>query len=166
MLTLISILSCWEVLSVARIDPVVRKETAFVALWVAVAILPVQMVFWALGRWDYTVLLGSLLGSITAVGNLLMIGLMVQKAVSQTEKQAKNTVRLSQGGRLLLQGVILVVAAALPKVFNVWAAAIPLLVPRIALSLRELVLAKRNPSPDRPAIGWDDDEDLMEQEDD
>ena len=154
----------------AHIDPVVRRETRFVALWVAVAILPVQALFLALGRWNHTVLLGSVLGSITAVGNLLMIGLMVQTAVSQTEKQAKDTVRLSQGLRLLLQGVILVVAAALPKVFNVWAAAVPLLVPRIALSVRELVLAKRHPHPDRPAIGWDDEDededDLMEQEDD
>lgn len=150
----------------AKIDPVVQRETRFVALWVAVAILPVQGVFWALKLWDYPVLLGSILGSVTAVGNFLMIGLMVQKAVSQTEKQAKNTVRLSQGARLLLQGAILVLAAALPQVFNLWAAAIPLLVPRIALSLRELVLAKRHPAPDRPAIGWDDeDEDDEDNED-
>jgi len=147
----------------ARIDPVVRRETGYVALWVAVAILPVQAVFLLMSRWDYTVLLGSLLGSVTAVGNVLMVGLMVQKAVSQTEKQAKNTVRLSQGGRLLLQGLILVLAAVLPRVFNIWAAAIPLLVPRIAVSARGMREAKRNPTPDRPAIDWEDEDEDEDQ---
>ena len=141
----------------ARLDPVVRKETRFAALWVAVAILPVQVAFWLLGLWDYTVLLGSLLGSVTATVNVLLVGLMVQTAVTQTEKQAKNTVRLSQGGRLLLQGAILVLAACLPRVFHLWAAAIPLLVPRIAVSIREKMAAKHAPA--RPAIGWEDEED-------
>ena len=118
----------------ARLDPVVRKETGFVALWVAVAILPVQVAFWLLGAWDYTVLLGSVLGSVTAVGNFLLMCLMIQRAVTQTEKQAKNTVKLSQSLRLMLQGLMLVLAACLPRVFNIWAVAIPLLIPRLAIS--------------------------------
>ena len=142
-----------------RIDPVVRRDTGYVALWVAVAILPVQVVFLLPGWWDYAVALGSLLGSLTAVGNFLMIGLMVQKAVTQTQKQAKNTVQLSQGLRLIAQGLILVLAACLPHVFNIWATAIPLLIPRMAISARELWIAKHNPSPDRPAIGWEDEDD-------
>lgn len=140
----------------AHIEPAVKKETGFVALWVAAAILPVQAVCLALHWWNWPVLWGSLLGSATAVGNTLLVGLMVQKAVTQTEKQAKNTVRLSQGGRLLMQGAVLVLAAALPQAFNLWTAAIPLLVPRIAVSVRQLKLAKDNPAPDRPAIGWED----------
>lgn len=140
----------------ARLDPVIRKEIGFVALWVGVAILPVQAVFALLGLWNDTILWGSLLGSITAVGNFLLMCLMVQKAVTQTEKQAQNTVKLSQGLRLVMQGLVLVLAACLTQVFNLWATAIPLLIPRVAISLREWVRAKRNPSPDRPAIGWDD----------
>ncbi len=142
----------------ARIDPAVKKETAFVALWVAVAILPVQGLFLLLGWWDWPVLWGSLLGSATAIVNFLMVGLMVQKAVTQTQKQAKNTVRLSQGGRLMFQGGILVLAGALPGVFNLWTAAIPLLVPRVVVSVRELWRTKNNPNPDRPATGWDDED--------
>ena len=140
----------------SRIDPVVRKETGFVALWVAVAILPVQAVFLICGWWNWAVLWGSLLGGVTAIGNFLLMCLMVQKAVTQTEKQAQNTVKLSQGLRLVMQGLVLVLAACLTQVFNIWATAIPLLIPRVAISLREWVRAKRNPSPDRPAIGWDD----------
>ena len=149
-----------------RIDPTVRRETGHVALWVAVSTLPVQAAFLLLQRWDYTVLLGSLLGGATAIFNFLLVGLMIQKALAQTEKQAKNTVRLSQGGRLLMQGAILVLAAVLPGVFNIWAAAIPLLVPRVAVSVRAKREAKRNPSPDRPAIGWEDDEEDPDDEED
>lgn len=142
----------------ARFDPVIRKEIGFITLWVGIGILPVQVVFWLLGAWEYAILLGSVLGSITAIGNFLLMCLMIQRAVTQTEKQAKNTVKLSQSLRLMLQGLMLVLAACLPRVFNIWATAIPLLIPRIAISLREWIHAKKNPSPDRPAIGWDDED--------
>ena len=150
------------------LDPVIKKETIYVAVWVLAGCMLTQGVALLVGWWHWSVLWGSLLGGATAVGNFLLLCLMVQRAVTQTEKQAKNTVKLSQGLRLMMQGLILVLAASL-SVFNIWAAAIPLLIPRIAVSIKELVNAKRNPSPDRPAIGWDDDEDeedLMEQEDD
>lgn len=143
----------------AKLDPVVKKETSYVAIWVAAGCLLIQGVFLIAGWWNWTVLWGGLLGGATAVGNFLLMCLMVQKAVTQTEKQAKNTVKLSQGLRLMMQGLILVLAAVIPAVFNIWAAAIPLLIPRIAISLREWMRAKRNPSPDRPAIGWDDEDD-------
>ena len=142
----------------AHINPVIKKETGYVAIWVAAAILPVQAVFLLCGWWNWAVLWGSLLGSATAIGNTLMVGLMVQKAVTQAEKQAKNTVRLSQGGRLLMQGAVLVLAAVIPTVFNIWSAAIPLLVPNIAVRVRGLYEAKKNPSPDRPAIGYDEED--------
>ena len=140
------------------ISPVIKKETGYVAIWVAAAILPVQAVFLLCGWWNWAVLWGSLLGSATAIGNTLMVGLMVQKAVAQAEKQAKNTVRFSQGGRLLMQGAVLVLAAVIPTVFNIWSAAIPLLVPNIAVRVRGLYEAKKNPSPDRPAIGYDEED--------
>ena len=141
-----------------RMDPIVKKETTYVAMWVLACCLLMQGVCLLLGWWSLSVLLGGLLGGVTAVVNFLLMCRMVQKAVLQDPKQAKNTVKLSQGLRLIMQGLILVVAACLPTVFNLWATAIPLLVPRIAISLREWLNAKRNPSPDRPAIGWDDED--------
>lgn len=137
------------------LDPVIKKETIYVAVWVLAGCMLTQGVALLVGWWHWSVLWGSLLGGATAVGNFLLLCLMVQRAVTQTEKQAKNTVKLSQGLRLMMQGLILVLAATV-SVFNIWAAAIPLLIPRIAISLREWLNAKRNPSPDRPAIGWDD----------
>ena len=148
-----------------RMDPIVKKETEYVAIWVMAGCILMLGVCLVLHLWSIPVLLGSVLGGATAVGNFLLMCRMVTKAVTQDEKKAKNTVKLSQGLRLIMQGAILVLAAALPTVFNIWTAAIPLLIPRIAVSVKELVNAKRNPSPDRPAIGWDDEDeedDLME----
>ena len=142
-----------------RMDPIVKKETEYVAIWVMAGCILMLGVCLVLHLWSIPVLLGSVLGGATAVGNFLLMCRMVTKAVTQDEKKAKNTVKLSQGLRLIMQGAILVLAAALPTVFNIWTAAIPLLIPRIAVSVKELVNAKRNPSPDRPAIGWDDEED-------
>lgn len=140
------------------IDPIVKKETAYVATWVLAGCMLIQGVCLVAGWWSLPVLLGALLGGVTAVGNFLLMCGMVQKAVTQTQKQAKNTVQLSQGLRLMMQGLILVLAAVVP-IFNIWTAAIPLLIPRVAVSIREWRRAKANPSPDRPAIGWDDEED-------
>lgn len=140
----------------AKMDPVVKKETEYVAIWVMAGCILMLGVCLVLHWWSLPVLLGCVLGGATAVVNFLLMCRMVTKAVSQDEKKAKNTVKLSQGLRLMMQGAILVLAAALPSVFNIWTAAIPLLIPRIAVSVKELVNAKRNPSPDRPAIGWDD----------
>lgn len=148
----------------ANVDPIIKKETRYVAVWVVAGCMLIQGVCLVLGWWSLSVLFGGLLGGATAVLNFLLMCRMVQKAVTQTEKQAKNTVKLSQGLRLMMQGLILVLAAVLTNVFNIWATAIPLLIPRIAVSIRELRNAKRNPSPDRPAIGWDDE--LMDEEDD
>ena len=148
-----------------RMDPIVKKETEYVAIWVMAGCILMLGVCLVLHWWSIPVLLGSVLGGATAIGNFLLMCRMVTKAVSQDEKKAKNTVKLSQGLRLIMQGAILVLAASLPTVFNIWTAAIPLLIPRIAVSVKEFVNAKRNPSPDRPAIGWDDEDeedDLME----
>ena len=150
------------------LDPVIKKEVVYVAEWVLAACTLTQGACIIAGWWSVPVMLGNLLGGVTAVGNFLLMCRMVQKAVEQDKKQAVNTVKLSQSLRLMMQGLVLVLAAVLPSVFNIWTAAIPLLIPTIAIRIREWRRAKANPSPDRPAIGWDDeeDEDLMEQEDD
>ena len=75
----------------AKMDPVIKKETTYVGLWVLAACLLVQGVCLLLGWWSLSVLLGSLLGGVTAVGNFLLMCRMVQKAVLQDPKQAKNT---------------------------------------------------------------------------
>ena len=141
----------------SKIDPVVRRETGLTALFVGAGCLLIQGVALVAGWWSLPVLLGALLGGVTAVGNVLLTGLMVQKAVCQEEKQARNTIRASQGGRLMLQGLILVLAAVLPAVFNIYATAIPLLLPRIGVMLRGK-FGKSDPVPAVSAVAEDEDD--------
>ncbi len=118
-----------------KIDQTVARETRYIAVCVAVGSVLMQVVFALLGRWDYTVLLGNLLGAATAVGNFLLMGLTIQKAVTEDETQAAKRIRISQSYRLLLQGVVLIAAALLPWV-SLWAAAVPLLFPRLGVMVR------------------------------
>ena len=126
-----------------KIDPIVRKETGYIALCVLAGSLLTQGVCLIAGWWSLPVLLGNLLGAVTAVGNFFAMGLTVQKALGQEKKQAMNTIRLSQGGRLLLQGAVLVLAAVL-SFFNVYTTAIALLLPRVGMLFRSL-LGKTEP---------------------
>ena len=94
----------------ANSQSIVKQETSYVAAWVAAGGMLTQGVCLVSGLWNLPVLLGSVLGGITAVGNFLLMCRMITKAVTQTEKQAKNTVKLSQGLRLMMQGLVLVLA--------------------------------------------------------
>ncbi len=118
-----------------KLDKVVRRETAYVALWVAVFSLIMEAVFLVLSKWDVTVLLGNLLGAIGAVLNFLLMGITVQKAVSRDEKDAKNLVKLSQ---TLRQFMLLGIAAVgfIFNCFNIIAVLVPFLFPSVAVKLR------------------------------
>ena len=117
------------------IDKTVAKETRYIAAWVLIFSALLQVVFAVIGKWDYTVLLGNLLGGGVAVGNFLLMGLTVQKAVTEEQSPAARRIRMSQSYRLLLQGVALIIAAVVPW-FSLWAAAVPLLFPRFAVMMR------------------------------
>ena len=121
-----------------KIDSVVIKETLYIGAWVLIFSAIMEAVFLAIGKWDYTVLLGNLLGIVAAVGNFLLMGLTVQSALDKEAKDAKNFMKLSQTMRVLLLFVIAVVAYVVP-VFNVLAAVIPYLFPRFAIAFRPLI---------------------------
>lgn len=61
-----------------KIDPAVRKQTERVAAGTAVLTVLMIAIFLILGKFDYTVLLGALLGFLTAVGNFFLMALTVQ----------------------------------------------------------------------------------------
>ena len=121
----------------SRVDPAVKRETTYIAAVTLLLSALMQIVFAVIGQWNLAVLFGNLLGGVTAVGNFFLMGLTVQKAVAEEEKKAARRVRASQSYRLILQGVALVLAAVL-DCFNLWAAALPLLFPRVGVQLRPL----------------------------
>ena len=119
------------------IDSTVKKETLYIAVWVIIFSVIMQSVFLISGNWNYTVLLGNLLGGVLSIGNFLLMGITVQNAVKKEEKEAKNTMKISQSLRflLLLIGAVIGVAR---DCFNALTVLISLFVPRLAIALRPL----------------------------
>jgi hypothetical protein len=120
-----------------KIDSVVIKETAYIGVWALILSAAMQAVFLLLGKWEYTVLLGNILGAGAAVLNFFLMGITVQIALVKEEKEARQTVKTSQSLRMLLLILIPVLALVFPC-FNPIAAVIPLLFPRIAIIFRQL----------------------------
>ena len=120
-----------------KVDKVILKETKYIALWVIIFSLIMEAVFLIINKWDYTVLLGNLLSGAVGVLNFFLMGLGVQKAVMQEEKEAKQTMKVSNLMRMFLIFVTVVVGVTV-SVFNNWAVIIPIFFPRIAILLRPL----------------------------
>lgn len=124
-----------------KVDKTVLHETGYIAVFVLIFSTLMQAVFLIIGKWDYTVLLGNLFSGAVAVGNFFLMGLTVQAAVNKEEKQAKNMIKLSQSGRMLLLFAAAAIGVLLPC-FNTWISILPLFFPRIAIALRPLFLKR------------------------
>ena len=124
-----------------KIDPTVVKETAYITVFTIIFSMLMQAVFLIVQKWDYTVLLGNILGIVAVVLNFLLMGITVQNAVLKEEKDAKNLMKLSQTGRLFMMFVFALVGYLVP-VFNAIAVVIPFLFPRIAIMLRPFFMKK------------------------
>lgn len=143
------------------IQPVVKRETKKIAVGVLILSTLMIAVFLILRKFDLSVLLGALIGSAAAIGNFFLMALSVQRAadaipprpemtqdaaedgeeagekeppLSEEAKEAKKRMQLSYTLRMLMMAVIAIVAVALPFV-NSWAALIPMLFPRIVITL-------------------------------
>ena len=120
-----------------RVDAAVRRETIYIAVWAAVLSALMEAVFLVIGKWDVTVLLGNLLGGLTAVLNFFFMGLTVQSAVDKPQDEARTAMKASQALRSVMLLAVLVAGAAAPC-FHLIAAIVPLFFPRIAIALRPL----------------------------
>ena len=120
-----------------KIDPAVRQMTWYITVFVILLSALMELVFLLLHRWDYTVLLGNILGAAIAIGNFFLMGLAVQKAVDQEEKEARSTIRVSQTLRTMMVFVTAGIGV-LFSCFHVIAVILPLLFPRIAIAFRPL----------------------------
>lgn len=156
-----------------KIDRVVLRETGFIALWTLIFSALMEAVFLVIGYFDYTVVLGNLLGAAAAVLNFFLMGLSVQKAVERDRqagitapsdsdedfdekdptkkpaaihKEAAQVVRLSQMLRTFMMVAFAVVGAIVPC-FNIFAVLIPFFFPRIAVMLRPLFMRSAESSP-------------------
>lgn len=120
-----------------KADKTILRETTYIAVLTAVFSILMQAVFIALDKWNYTVILGNVLGAVIMILNFFFMGISVQKAVAVDEKEAKKIMKLSQSLRTLLIFVAVVIGVVLPF-FSTLATIIPLFFPRIAVALRPL----------------------------
>lgn len=122
---------------VKNVSDAVKRETKYIAVWVVILSIIMQVIFIIAGHWDYTVLLGNVISGTAAVLNFFLMGMTVQSAVDKEEKAARAQIRASQSMRTLM---LFAVAAALVLVpfFNTWASIIALFFPRVAIAIRPL----------------------------
>ncbi len=118
-----------------KVDATIVKETRFVALVTLILSALLQAVFLIISKWDYTVLLGNILGGAAAVGNFFIMGLTVQSALGMSVEDAKKRMKLSQSLRTLLLFAVAALGYLIP-VFELLAVIIPYVFPRVAVALR------------------------------
>lgn len=127
----------------SKIDKTVKKETIYISCFVVIFSMLMESAFLIFHKWDYTVLLGNLLGMVAAILNFFLMGVTVQKAVLLEEDAAKNKVKLSQMLRMLML-VIFAVIACVFDYFNLIPFVITLLFPRLAIFFRPYFDKKNN----------------------
>lgn len=107
-----------------KLQPDVRREVVHIAIGTGVLFALLNMIFLLCGKWDWTVLLGSLMGSVWAIANFLLLGLTIQKAASyEDQKRAKSLIQFSYSMRLLGTGLVLLLGFVVPC-FH-WLAVLP-----------------------------------------
>lgn len=125
-----------------KTNETVKKETVYIAVVSLVLSGIMQAVFILIKKWDYTVLLGNLLGFAAATVNFLLMGRTVQTAVSMEAADAKKKMKASQSLRMLLLFAV-AVGGVLLNCFNTITVIVPLFFPRIAVQIRPLFDKKK-----------------------
>ena len=83
-------------------------------MWVLIFSLLMQAVYLIISKWNYTVLLGNLLGDAAAVLNFFLLGVTVQKAAGQEEKKAKTMMQFSRIYRLIGMSAVIIIGIFVP----------------------------------------------------
>ena len=98
-----------------KLQPESKKELTRIACGTAICTAVMWVIFAALHlvgwvKFDYTVVLGSLIGAAVAIGNFAGICIVCQKVIDeQDEKRRKATLQASYNVRMLLQAVWIIV---------------------------------------------------------
>lgn len=121
-----------------KLQPASKKEIKRIAIGTGVCDLILLAVLFVLSLegllpFNYTVFLGTLIGSCVAVLNFTIMCLTIQKATEiDDKKQMKAFIQGSYNGRLMLQAAWVVIAMLVPH-FQVIASAAPLLFPNLTI---------------------------------
>ena len=118
-------------------DPAVRKETGYIAVWVILLSLVMEAVFLLLRKWDLSVLFGNIGGAAVAIGNFFLMALIATRAMNRAvengkPEEAAARVKSTTMVRLLGSVLLCVLLIAVFKT-NVYATLIPMLFPRVGI---------------------------------
>ena len=134
-----------------KIQEATKRETLHIAAGTLAFSAVMNGVFALLGRWDLTVLWGTLLGGGFAVLNFFLLGLTVQKmAGDPNEKKGKLVLQLSYSLRMLatlirpvssdtMTALAVVVLGVKLACFSWVATVIPLLFPRLTILAMQIL---------------------------
>jgi len=127
-----------------KIQQAVKTETAHIAIGVLVGDVIMLAVFAALKRLDYTVLLGTMLGSGFAVLSFFLLGLTAQKVTesNMTPTGAARYMKSCYNLRMLMMLAVIVVGVLVPC-FHYVAVIIPFLMPSAAAVVWQRIYQKR-----------------------
>lgn len=120
-----------------KLAPSVKKETGHIALGVLAGSAVMLVVFALLRRFDYTVVLGALLGSAAAIGNFFFMAVNLQKAMEDPDR-AKKLVHKSYTQRMLGMVAVMVLGFVAPC-FHVVAVVVPFLLPSVTIKVMQLL---------------------------
>ena len=132
-------------------DPAVKKETGYIAVWVILLSLVMEAVFLIIGKWNLSVLFGNIGGAAIAIGNFFLLALIATKTMEKALAKGKPeeaALRVKTLARVRLLGCALL-CVLLIAVFktNLYATVIPLLFPRIGIAFRPMIDRKRGVEP-------------------
>ena len=70
-------------------DPAVKKETGYIAVWVVLLSLVMEAVFLLVRKWDLSVLFGNLGGAAIAIGSFFLMALTVARALEKGKQKKR-----------------------------------------------------------------------------
>lgn len=126
----------------------IKREISFITAWIVIFSAAMQGVFlilhfFGIVKWDYTAVLGNLLGAVFSVLNFVLLGFTVESVVNKEEKQAQTSIRISRMLRNLMIGAVIIIGIYAP-IFNIWTVALPFFFPKIGILLRSKFMKKQN----------------------
>ncbi len=119
-----------------KLSPAIIKETRHIAIGVLIGDAIMIAVFALLKRLDYTVFLGTALGTVAVIVNFLLLGIRAQRAMEDPDR-ARVIIQRSYTFRMLLMVAVLAVGVAAPC-FHTVAVVIPFLLQNVTVFVMQL----------------------------
>lgn len=121
-----------------RLPPDLKKEVLHISIGVLIGLTITVGVFALLGRFEWRVLFGALLGGACAIGNFYYLARSVQRSLDNADR-ARHIMQSSYSLRLLIDVAALVVAFVFDEIFHWLPVVIGLLLPRLTIFVMQLL---------------------------